>query len=241
MKVAFLLTGKSQTYEFCFPSTKKHILDVYHPDVFLCTDTGHDGILDLYQPKDYDIRPSSEIFNEATQLRVSKHGVPQYDLLKEKDLCTTWKGFRCNQLKQKYETSSKYDVVILGRFDVKYLYIQPIEKVEENVLYIPSKDAHQQIPGTDGLTYRGYSTQLCWMTSTTADSLIGETFYGEKDYVKESGFKVNDEPEKLLKFVCGAKGIRREFVNIEMMLIKGTSFIPIAHDFGTLGRYPEYL
>lgn len=59
--------------------------------------------------------------------------------------------------------------------------------------------------------------------------------------MRESGFKVNDEPEKLLKYVCDAKGIKREFVNIGMQIIKGDSINPLAHDFGSLERYPEYL
>ncbi len=243
MRVAFLLTGNAQTYEFCFPSTKKHILDVYNPDVFLCTNTECVKTVELYHPKDYAILSSEFIIGEAIWFRTAKHGIPKYDLLKEKDLEANWKVLHCNMMKQSSELSSnfKYDVVIVGRFDVKYCYIQPIEKVEENVLYIPFKDAHQQFPGADGLTYKGYSNQLCWMTSKTADNLIGETLFGDVDYVRESGFKVNDEPEKLLKYVCDAKGIRRQFVNIGAMIIKGTSIEPLAHDFGSMERYPEYL
>jgi peroxiredoxin family protein len=145
MRTAFLLTGNSQTYEYCFPSTKKHILDVYHPDVFLCTNEGHDKILSLYQPQDYCILPGEFILSMAMKLRVQKHGVPKYDLLKAKDLEANWKVRWCNLAKQQVEWSNdfRYDAVLVGRFDVKYCYVQPIEEVEESVIYIPMKDAHQ--------------------------------------------------------------------------------------------------
>jgi hypothetical protein len=241
VRIAFLLSGSPRTFRFCFPSVKKHILDVYNPDVFICTESAE--VLDLYNPIWYDIRPQSMINKEALELRISKFGVPKYDLLKEKDLSATWKSLRVGQLKREIEhkLGFKYDVILNGRFDVKYLHVDPIGEVKENTIYIPKIDAHQQPIGADGLLYKGYSMQLSWFTSKTADILLGNAFFGKRDYVKESGFQVNDEPEKLLKYMCDQHGIKPEYVNMNMMIIKGTNEKPLAHDFGSLERFPEYL
>jgi hypothetical protein len=242
VRIAFLLSGSPRTFRFCFPSVKKHILDVYNPDVFICTES--DEVLDLYNPVGWTEEGSQDAINKsAWDLRVSKFGVPKYDLLKEKDLSATYKSLRVSQSRQKYEEvmGFKYDVILNGRFDVKYLYVDPIGEVKENTIYIPKIDAHQQPIGEDGLLYKGYSMQLSWFTSKTADILLGNAFFGERDYVKESGFQVNDEPEKLLKYMCDQHGIKPEYVNISMMIIKGTSEKPLAHDFGSLERFPEYL
>jgi hypothetical protein len=241
MRSALLLFGNPSTFEFCFPSAKTHILDVYHPDVFLCTNDEKEKMLELYHPVKHYIESQEAILEHAKELRRNKFGEWKYDLLKDKDLSSTFKSLACNQLKDNYEFINlfRYDVVMGGRFDVKYSYIQPIGEVKESVFYIPQVDARLESP-KNGLTYFGYSAQFFWCSSATADKIFGQTLFGERDYVKEMDFQVNDEPERLLKFVCDANGIHPEYVDVKMMIIKGTSDKPLAFDFGSLDRFPEY-
>ena len=48
--MAFCIYGQPRTWSFCFPSLKKHLLDVYHPDVFLCTDGEQEQMEKAYHP-----------------------------------------------------------------------------------------------------------------------------------------------------------------------------------------------
>ena len=242
MRIAFLLSGQPRTFEFCYSSVKNLIMDVYHPDIFICSDEQRDKLIELYHPVGIDVRPQEEILDVA--LRQRKHlEIPGDDVIKERDYSTIWKSLRCGQMMWKYEEENgfRYDVVMMGRFDVKYLYIQPIEPVPDDIICIPKVDARLESPNSDGLTYRGYSGQLMWCSAKTGDKIIGEMLFGKWDYIKYSNYKVNDEPEKLFKYMCDVNGIRPQYVDIKMMIIKGQPFAPLAFDLGSLDRFPEFL
>jgi hypothetical protein len=236
VKVAFLLYGCPRTYEFCFPSVKKHILDVYDPDVFICTDSEEEG-MNKYNPVFLEIRPEYEILGDAKRLR-ARFGESQ---VKNRELSSSWKVLQCTLAKKRYEHINNfiYDVVLFGRFDAKYLYIQPIESPQENTIYIPQVDARQEAP-KNGLTYNGYSAQLFWCSSQVAD-IMGTSYYAERNYTGELKVEMNDEPERVFKYVCDENHICPQYVDIKFMIIKGTSDHPLAFDFKTLERYPEYL
>ena len=79
------------------------------------------------------------------------------------------------------------------------------------------------------------------MSSKVSDMTIGIYFEGEDNYkiacaVAEWGYI----PEHVLKHYCDRNGIKAEFVDIEMMLIRGTSEAPLSFHHHPLSEYPEY-
>jgi hypothetical protein len=246
MRAALLMCGQPRTMEFCFPSVKRHILDVYQPDVFVCSDEQEERLGELFHPTAMDIRPQDEIDKEVEMLR-SMYAPYDHNVIppiQTKDLSAAWKVYRAAEMKREHEfmTGFIYDVVLISRFDVKFAGIQPIKNVEENVIYVPRTGAYWITPpDRPGIHWHGYSTHLCWMSSKVADMTAGIYFEGEDNYkiaceVADWGYI----PEHVLKNFFDRNGIRAEFVEISMMLIRGTAESPLAFDHRPLTEYPQY-
>src|SRR3989304_4806894 len=67
MRIALMMCGQPRTMEFCFPSQKKHILDAYHPDVFIYSDDQRQRMIELYNPVTIDVRCQEEISRLAAE------------------------------------------------------------------------------------------------------------------------------------------------------------------------------
>lgn len=246
MRAALLLCGQPRTMEFCYPSQKAHILDVYKPDVFIVSDEQEERLTELYNPVGIEIRSQAEIDKDAALLR-SKY--PPYDNavtppIQPNDMSCAWKVYRAAQLKREHEQQNgfTYDVVLRSRFDVKFNKVPPIGKAAENTLYIPRRGAYWITPkDVDGIHWHGYSSHLCWASSEVMDAIAGMYFEGEDNFkiaaaVADWGYI----PEHVLKNFCDRNGIQAQFVDIDMMLIRGTSDAPLAYDSQALKGFPEY-
>jgi hypothetical protein len=246
MRAALLLCGQPRTMEFCYPSQKQNLLDVYCPDVFISTDDGMSRMIELYNPVSIDVRSQQDICSRAIRMRL-KYNRPENEIMTKAALSISWKCYRANQLKRKYEIENgfNYDLVFISRFDVKFKKIQAVTEVKENTLYVPLIGAyHVTPPDQPGIHWLGYSTHLCWMNSYVANMLSGHTLATEKDYVKlaTEALPINgNNPEHVLKYFCDDNKINVEFVNIEMMLIRGTSEKPLSFHNYPLENFPEYL
>lgn len=246
MKTALLLCGQPRTMEFCFASQKKHIIDVYQPDIFISTDEQLERITELYNPVYIDVRSQEEILAKAVNMRL-KYNAPENEIMTRSNLSISWKYFKANQMKRTYEIMNnfRYDLVFVSRFDVKFKRIQKITDIKENTLYVPRIGAyHITPPDKPGIHWLGYSAHLCWMNSEVADKISGHTLLGDEDIVKlaTEALPINgNNPEHVLKFFCERNNINVELVNIDMMLIRGTSDNPLSFHNLPLANYPEYL
>ena len=237
MKMALCLAGKPSTMEFCYPSLKKHLLDVYNPDVFACSDEQGDRIDQLYSPKLSSIIGQDYITHQF-ESRLSQYYICQTEPMK--DLSVNWKVRRCGEMLKEWEDDvlgEKYDVVAFSRFDVKFLHIAPIEIPEPNTLYMPIVDGLLTPADQNGLHFGGYSTQLCWMSSDVAQKF--SYFYNSMDklYQRRNGW----HNEIMFKMYCDQVGIIPKLVDISMMIIRGTNANPLATDLNPLSKYPEFL
>jgi len=245
MRAALLIAGQPRTMEFCYPSLKRHILDVYQPDVFISTDSQKARMLELFNPISISVRPQLQIHKLAARLRqpyLSKDG---FETMVAKDLSIAWKVWRAAALKRAYEIQrgAAYDVVILTRFDVKFHCVPEIKTPAENTIHLPRKGAYWITPpDAPGIHWHGHSAHLCWMPSRIADLLSGMYFEGEDIFklaCESAAFGYI--PEYVFKFFLDRNHIAVEFFDAEMMLIRGTSEAPLSFHNLSLADYPDYL
>lgn len=244
MRIALLMCGQPRTLEFCFPSLKKHVLDVYHPDVFVCSDEQEARLIELFRPVKIDVKPQEYIDTEIANMRLRYHS-PEDETMVHKDLSIAWKVWRAAQLKREFEAEEgfTYDVVLISRFDVKFAGVQPIENVEEKTIYVPRIGAyHITPPDAPGIHWKGYSAHLCWMNSNVADMMSSFYFEGEDTFklACEVDPTWGRNPEHVFKFFCDRNGIRAQLVEISMMLIRGTADAPLSFHHQSLEKYPQY-
>jgi hypothetical protein len=240
-KVALLIVGQPRTFEFCFPSLKQNILDVYQPDIFICTDDMQcSKIKELYKPIGLACYNQEDNFDYAYQLR---YGIPS--VLAVNDLSVAWKLNRAALLKKEYELVNGfiYDTVIVTRFDVKIKHI-PVIKAKGNTFHVPTIGGYWTTPpDKPGIHWGGYSAHLCWSTSEIIDK-ISNLYFDNKDYLTlatNSGVQYGWTPEYVLKYFCDVNSIDISFEDINMMLIRGTNNNPLSFDNSPLKNYPEYL
>ena len=238
MKTALCIAGQPRTMEFCFPSLKKNIIDVYHPDIFVCSDSQGDRIKELYNPVDMEIYTQDAIWWFIDDRRTNYNNRIM-NAQPENDLSVMWKSMQCGKMLKEYEREHGiYDIVLLTRFDVKFLHVQSIRMPEERALYVPQKDAFQFDTGnTNGVHFGGYSSQLCWFTSRTAEILLDIYNISDQLY-KELGFW---HSETMLKYLCDKEAINVKFVDIDMMIIRGTNENPLGCWGEPLSKYPKYM
>lgn len=237
-KIALLIAGQPRTFEFCFPSLKKHILDVYRPDIFISTDDYGDRVYDLYKPTAMDIRSQEEIFD----LAISKRGEIE-SVLPVNDLSIAWKVSKAAELKSDYEKQYNftYDVVIRTRFDVKFKYVPQIKA--DNNFHVPIVGGYWITPpDKPGIHWKGYSSHLCWSSSEIMDKICNY-YFDKADYLTLAVNSISEfgwAPEYVLKYFCDVNQINVKFENIEMMLIRGTSNNPLSFNNHKLSKFPDY-
>ena len=248
MKIAFCLFGEPRTMEFCYPSMKKHILDVYNPDVFICSNEQESKMRELYNPVSIEIRSteSEEVVMGEHRIRYGKvfpcPNQPKYPKYPHHDLSGMYKAWRCGELLKLHEKEhGKYDIVMTTRFDNKFLYIQPITKPEKHSLYIPLIDANQGKADENGIYWKtGYAAHFWYGTSDIA-RIMFDTYNWTDDYFKASGIW---NGEMALKWKCDTEKIKIHHIDVKFMLIRGTNALPCAAgaEWYPLSDtyYPEY-
>ncbi len=242
MRAALLIAGQPRTFEFCFPSLQRHLLDVYCPDIFICTNDQEARMRELYKPVAMEVIGTEECIAQGTRLR---EGFGHPDMPAEAGLSVGYKFLRCTEMKREFEKKSHfvYDVVMISRFDVKFAHIQPIGHPAENVIYVPLVDAYPVLSDpVPGLHWGGYSGHLCWMSSQVVD-LLPQIYFSATNWLQlATGAKAQwgQNPEHVLKYFCDKNGIRAKFVQIQMMLIRGSSEAPLGYDHQPISIYPEF-
>ena len=244
MKMALCIYGQPRTMEFCFPSVKEHILDVYHPDVFVAADSQGDRIKELYNPVAMKIYSQEEEWKLIGDRR-TKYGVsvpfpefPQFPIRPPEDLSYLFKGWKCSELLREYEIlHEKYDVVVGTRFDAKYLKIQRITVPKKDYLYLPSIDACHSVPDS-----RFYASHLWWSSSATALAILNGYNWSDVCY-QELGRWCG---EMMLKWFCDKNGIKVKRTDVTFMLIRDGGGNPHVYLDGrflpiSATHYPEYL
>lgn len=249
LKMAFCVFGQPRTMEFCFPSIKKNILDVYNPDVFICSNEQENKMRELYNPVAIEIRSQ-----ESEEIVMGEHkyryGItqpcpnqPKYPKYPANDLSGMYKAWRCGKLLAEHEkVHGEYDVVVTTRFDNKFLYIQPITKPNKHSLYIPLIDANQGKADANGIHWKtGYAAHFWYGTSAIA-RIMFDTYNWTDDYWKASGIW---NGEMALKWKCDEEKIKVNYINVTSMLIRGTNAVPCSagevwHPLSDT-NYPEYM
>jgi len=248
-RMAFCLYGQPRTMEFCAPSIKKHILDVYHPDVFACSDSQGDKIQELFNPvamEIHSVEEENELMGEhRLRYGVIQHNSTPYPKFPNQDLSVMFKTWRCGEMmKENERINGTYDVVSASRFDSKYLSIEPIHIPEENTLYIPRVDANQGAADVNGVHWgTGYSTHFFYGTSA-----IGRMLFDSYNWSDDHFNEMNEwNTEKALLWRCKKDNIKVVYIEVRFMLIRGTNERPLSA--GAPGEqlpfsptnYPEYI
>ena len=249
LRMALCLFGQPRTMEFCAPSLKKLLLDVYHPDVFICSTEQMDIMKILYDPKNIEIYSEDEIYarmgNKRTKFPVVVPipGWPQMCINPGRELNYMWQGMRCKEMIAEHEKKyGKYDVIVATRFDVKFLYIQPITKPLEDCFYVPKIDAHQWEADWKGIHWHlGYSAHMWWSSSKVAQILLDGYNYCN-EHTAETGIW---NGEARVKWVCDKNNINVVNTDVTHMLIKGDNEHPrsCSLKYGkelSATHYPQY-
>lgn len=239
MRTALLMCGQPRTMEFCFPSQKQHLLDVYHPDVFAVSDEQGERIQELYNPVSMEMASNENIFNMACEMRKGQTIVPPINL------SIAWKTYTASLLKQAYEFlhGFTYDLVLLSRFDVKFNRVPVITEVDANTFYTPTRGAYWITPPDEpGIHWHGYSGHLCYGSSEVMDAVC-KMYFDHEDHYKnscESNTSYGFVPEYVLKHYMDSRYSHQLF-EVDMMLIRGTSHNPLSFCNSALSDYKEYL
>ena len=219
--------------EFCFPSHKKHLLDVYHPDIFVCSDEQGKRISELYDPIGMEIHSQDKINSVIGDLSNYTNCQTQ----PAKDLSYNWKLLRCGEMLREHEQKfGKYDIVMLTRFDVKFVRICRIDIPDPKTIYIPHLDALLTPADNMGWHFGGYSGQLCWCSSDTA-SIIMNYFDECPTLYRQLGYW---QAEVFFKKLCDNHGIVPKLEDIYMMIIRGTNSNPLSTDLKPLEKFLDF-
>lgn len=247
LRMAVCIYGQPRNFEFCFPSLKKHLLNVYNPDVFICTDSQKNRIMELYNPVAIKIYTQEEINKEIGPRRYMYGKIipcpnwPTFQINPPNEMNLMFLVTKCNELIKSYEeTHGSYDVIVMIRFDIKFLYIQPIIIPKENILYLPRIDANQWPVDKNGLYWAlGYANHTCWGTPAVIQ-LILDTYHWSDEYFKKVGVFCG---EIMLKRLCDDRDIKIQHTNVTQMIIRGNKEVPYAWNRLPLSKthYPQYL
>lgn len=250
MKTALCLYGQPRTMEYCAPSLKAHILDIYAPDIFICSDSQGDRMKSLYRPVDIRIISDGEIA-KITAPRRKKYGesftnpgpYKEYPIWTISDLSVMYKAYNCKQmLQKKQQEGSSYDIVIGTRFDAKFLNIQHIEPPEKNTLYIPKVDAFGKAADENGIHWGiGYCAHIWWSTPEVAENFLDSYTWSDEYYDKTGRWCGED----LVKWFCDTNNISVKYTDVTFMLIRGDNShpregLPPWREL-SLSVFPEYL
>jgi hypothetical protein len=249
MRVALCIFGQPRTFEFCFQSLKRHLLDPYKPDVFLASCYLDDRLREVYKPVAMEIHSIEDEWGLIGNRRY-KYGAqvpfpeyPQYPIRPPEDLSLMFKSLKCVEMLKKYEDEhGKYDVVISTRFDAKFLQIQSITIPEPNTLYVPRIDACQNVCDANGLHGGvGYGSHMLWGSSDVMKSVLSSYIWSDECYNELHRWC----GELMLKWFCDKHKIKVQHVEVTFMLIRGDSHHPRSHEAGngyplSEYNYPQY-
>jgi hypothetical protein len=235
--------------EFCAPSLHEHLIDMYNPDIFICSTEQGEVMRELYNPTKMRIYTDEFIYDSMTTKRARSYGLivpipgwPQMQIVPSMELNYMWQGMKCKEMIAEHEKKhGVYDVVVSTRFDIKFLHIQKITKPVENRFYLPLIDAHQWKAEKGIHWHLGYSAHMWWGTSKVAQILL-DGFHYSDDHYKETGIW---QGEMRVKWMCDKMGIKPVFTDVTHMIIKGDKDHPRSNTLAwsqelSATHYPQY-
>lgn len=220
LKFALLLTGQPRTYRYCFPSFQKHILEPYHPDVFICVDGEEQGMRELFQPVDMHIVTPEED-KQAIGDRQSRYTKHSSEVVVWANISHVYKWKVCYSLMVNHATD--YDVVLMGRPDTffKRINFDFSVPLKENTLYLPQVDALGNGAKEDGGIYaNGWGGQLCWGTMHVAEVISKMYDCADTNYELCGEWHV----ERVFRRHCRELGVdKASMVDIDFHLVRETN------------------
>ena len=166
MRFALWMVGLSRTFEYCYPSIKQHILDVYSPDVYVCMDGNDARFAELYHPVEMHI-VSPEENTKAIGDRPARYKTRPTESNVAGDMSFIYKWAWCYNLMAGH---GQYDVVMLCRPDVRIdkFEFDFSQGIQDKTIYLPKIDALGNKCDDDGTIYMGgWGGQLCFGTQET--------------------------------------------------------------------------
>ena len=195
-KIALCLSGQIRTFDKCFPSLKKHILDIVDCDVFAHFCYNNDvsnSNLSVIDFVDIIIEKDIKLDNKEYASRMGPGLTPQYvQQILQQFLSIT----KCNNIKSRHEEINgfKYDWVIRARTDALFKCdISPISfqgtkkdilQLDNGCVYIPSFAC-----------YGGYNDRFAFGNSKNMDTYASLSSHVDDYFDNGRPF----HPESLLK------------------------------------------
>jgi hypothetical protein len=220
MKIALILTGQFRNLSETYPYIKGRILDRFNPDVFISTwdpsdtiksslqaDTKHltdsltaDEVLQLLKPKrflsqNFDSPEIQETVNRA-KLYIEKS--PMNGEMNPVSVFSMWYKIKnCLDLMLDYEkeTGERYDLIIKGRFDLKFHNNIPIPEYSTDILIPPGYDWRGGINDVFAFGARDSMLYYCSLFNSIEKYIAEDNvfFHPEtllKHHLNLSGYKV---------------------------------------------------
>lgn len=214
MRTAFCLTGQPRTFEYCYPSIQKFIIDVYHPDVFICIDgDAGERFSELYHPTEIHVVSEEENLSAIRGME-EKYTVRPIEAVVGNNVSLFYKWKVCELLKSEH---GEYGVVIFGRPDMEIMSFDPAQTdMEKGTIYLPQVDALGNTFGNDGILYGGWGGQLAFGDESVAH--VFGTMYDSVDAL----YKANNEwhTERMFMKHCLNNGIKRKSFDIDFRLVR---------------------
>lgn len=212
MKVALCISGMMRNFDGVFPSTEKHLLSIYNPDVFIHTWDKDEAnqlvnrkkIIELYKPKSIVLEPPKQ-FTPSEIMK--KNNVDRRPL---NAMCSMfYKIKECNKLKSKWEISNNfvYDCVVRFRPDIRLRADFVVGPLEPNTITFPRYG-----------DYGGLNDQFAWSDSHSID-IYSNLF----DYLDT--YDIYVRPEFYMKHHMAVNNITVNKTYIPYALDKGAGII----------------
>jgi hypothetical protein len=146
MKIALLLTGQIRNAKECFPYIEQHVIGPYNPDVYINTwfpekdgsiyksDSSLDDIIQLYSPKNISIEDYDSDFCRKIIELVNTIKGDRFDSHHKNIFFQFYKIYKGFNMIPEY---SDYDMIIRGRFDLKFNTFPDLNLLDLSKLYIP--------------------------------------------------------------------------------------------------------
>jgi len=217
MKIALLLTGQIRNAGECFSSIKQHIINPYDVDVYINTwfpenkishdndsisnDSSLDDIIQMYLPKNISIEDyESDFCKKINELADTIRR--DYPETNHKNIFFQfYKFYKGFNLIPNYQD---YDMILRGRFDLKFNIFPDLNLLDPSKLYIPKGWDHRD----------GYNDLFAFGNPALIEQYCN-LFNNILTYLEE-GCPLH--PETILKYHLTKLNIRPERIEIEYFL-----------------------
>lgn len=155
MRLAVVMYGHMRTYKQCFPSVKKHLIDVYHPDFFIHTwdeieaktTSWHQSHMNVTNISSAELKSIKDMYKPISMRMESQNpdllndyaGGNNISIQGQKFMLYSLKKADCLRLQHDRYLGRRYDYVLKLRPDVKFFKDLIIPEIEENTVLISAR------------------------------------------------------------------------------------------------------